>query len=65
MQAGVSFHVAAMTDPRLMPRDERQNLLRRLRETGYTDWVEEEICDPYRISLVRLKAAGFNIFSQR
>jgi uncharacterized Fe-S cluster-containing radical SAM superfamily protein len=62
MQAGVSFHVAAMTDPRLMPRDERQKLLRRLRETGYTDWVEEEVCDPYRTSLVRLKEAGFDIF---
>jgi len=62
MQAGVSFHVAAMTDPRLMPRDERQNLLRHLRETGYTDWVEEEVCDPYRTSLVRLEKAGFGIF---
>ncbi len=62
IQAGVSFHVAAMTDPRLMPSEERRNLLRRLRETGYTGWVEEEVCDPYRTSLVRLKAAGFNIF---
>jgi hypothetical protein len=62
MRAGVSFHVAAMTDPRLMPRDERQNLLHRLRETGYTDWVEEEACDPYRTSQVRLKEAGFDIF---
>jgi hypothetical protein len=62
MQAGVSFHVAAMTDPRLMPQDERRHLLRRLRETGYTDWVEEEVCDPYRTSLVRLEKAGFDIF---
>jgi len=62
MQAGVGFHVAAMTDPRLVSRDERRNLLRRLRETGYTDWVEEEVCDPYRTSLMRLKEAGFDIF---
>jgi len=62
MQAGVSFHVAAMTDPRLMPQDERQDLLRHLRGTGYTDWVEEEVCDSYRTSLVRLEKAGFDIF---
>jgi len=62
VQAGVSFHVAAMTDPRLMPRDERHRLFQQLREIGYTDWVEEEACDPYRTSLVRLREAGFDIF---
>jgi uncharacterized Fe-S cluster-containing radical SAM superfamily protein len=30
MAAGVSFHVAAMTDPRLMPAEERSSLVRRL-----------------------------------
>jgi len=61
LEAGVSFHVAAMTDPRLMSAGERRNLLRRLRETGYRGYLEE-ICDPYRASLVRLKAAGYEIF---
>ena len=62
LEAGVSFHVAAMTDPRLMPAEERRNLLRRLRETGYRGYLEEEVCDPYRASQVRLKAAGYEIF---
>jgi uncharacterized Fe-S cluster-containing radical SAM superfamily protein len=59
---GVSFHVAAMTDPRLMPPAERVEMLLRLRKMGYDGFLEEEICDPYRTSLVRLKEAGFDIF---
>jgi uncharacterized Fe-S cluster-containing radical SAM superfamily protein len=62
MRAGVNFHVAAMTDPRLMPPEERGSLLRKLRRTGYDGYLEEERCDPYRTSLVRLQAAGWEIF---
>jgi uncharacterized Fe-S cluster-containing radical SAM superfamily protein len=62
MQARVEFHVAAMTDPRLMPLEERQNLLRTLRQIGYDGYLEEELCDPYPSSLVRLQAAGWEIF---
>ena len=46
----------------VMSAEERRNLLRRLRETGYRGYLEEEVCDPYRASLVRLKAAGYEIF---
>jgi uncharacterized Fe-S cluster-containing radical SAM superfamily protein len=60
--AGVSFHVAAMTDPRLMPAEERQSLVRRLRQIGYRDFLEEERCDPYKTSVLRLRAAGFELF---
>jgi uncharacterized Fe-S cluster-containing radical SAM superfamily protein len=60
--AGVSFHVAAMTDPRLMPEAERRVLVRRLREMGYRDFFEEERCDPYKTSVLRLRAAGFELF---
>ena len=62
MEAGVSFHVAAMSDPRLMPPAERRAMTRKLEGIGYREYLEEEVCDPYRSSLVRLKAAGFQIF---
>lgn len=60
--AGVSFHVAAMTDPRLMPAEERQSLVGRLREIGYRDFFEEEHCDPYPTSVLRLRAAGWKLY---
>jgi uncharacterized Fe-S cluster-containing radical SAM superfamily protein len=62
MAAGVSFHVAAMTDPRLMPAEERRALVRRLQAIGYRDFFEEEGCDPYQTSVTRLRAAGFELF---
>ena len=62
MAASVSFHVAAMTDPRLMPAEERRDMARRLREMGYKDYFEEEQCDPYKTSMLRLRAAGFELF---
>jgi uncharacterized Fe-S cluster-containing radical SAM superfamily protein len=62
LAAGADFHVAAMTDPRLMPEAERRALLRRLRRTGYVDWLEEEWCDSYHSSVLRLRAAGWKQF---
>ena len=62
LAAGADFHVAAMTDRRLMPRAERGALLARLRRAGYTDWVEEERCDAYRSTAKRLRAAGWELF---
>jgi len=61
-EAGVSFHVAAMTDPRLMPAEERHSLVSRLRNMGYKDFLEEERCDPYKTCVLRLRAAGFELF---
>lgn len=62
LAAGADFHVAAMTDPRLMPEVERQALLSRLRQTGYVDRLEEEWCDSYHSSVRRLRAAGCHQF---
>lgn len=62
LAAGADFHVAAMTDRRLMLREERASLLSRLRRAGYTGWVEEERCDPYRSAVRRLRAAGWDLF---
>jgi len=60
LEAGASFHVAAMTDPRLMPPEERSLLLRRLKQLHpeLAANLEEEVCDPYPATMVRLAAAG-------
>lgn len=60
-QQRLSFHVACMSDPRLMPDEERKELISRLHSIGYRDYVEEEVCDPYPTTLARLKKAGLNI----
>jgi hypothetical protein len=58
MRAGVSFHVAAMTDARLMPSEERGSLPYKLRQIGYDGYLEEEMCDPYRIPFVEPNVTG-------
>ncbi len=60
--AGADFHVAAMTDSRLMSQAERAAMLKRLRKAGYAGWVEEERCDAYRSTVRRLRAAGWDLF---
>ena len=60
----ISFHVAAMSDPRLMSVNERLAMLERLREIGYKDLLEEETCDPYPQTVSRLKEAGLLTFSE-
>jgi len=59
--AKADFHVAAMTDPRLMPQAERAAMMARLRRAGYTRWVEEERCDAYPSTVKRLRAAGWDL----
>ncbi|MCK4827958.1 radical SAM protein [bacterium] len=60
--SGISFHVAAMTDPRLMTTDEREKMTKRLKLVGYRDYLEEEICDPYKTAVKRLEYAGFKLW---
>ncbi|MDH5662743.1 MAG: radical SAM protein, partial [Elusimicrobiota bacterium] len=59
---GLYFRVAPMSDSRLMPKEERKEMIRKLRKIGYKDYLEEEICDPYDTSVIRLRKAGFSIF---
>ncbi len=59
---GLNFHVAAMTDKRLMPLEERNALLQKLESIGYKDYLEEELCDPYPTSVVRLEKADFKLW---
>jgi uncharacterized Fe-S cluster-containing radical SAM superfamily protein len=62
LAAGADFHVAAMTDPRMVSRAERAAILTRLRQTGYNGMIEEECCDAYHSTVRRLRSAGWNLF---
>mgnify|MGYP000456884852 CR=1 FL=1 len=64
LDSGVSMHVALMCDPRLMGEAERAEALRRLAELepSLIRNLEEEDVDPYGMAMVRLRAAGVNIF---
>jgi len=56
------FRVACMSDPRLMPPEEKREMCKKLKSAGYYDFLEEEICDPYETSIIRLRKAGYSIF---
>ena len=60
----LSFHVASMTDPRIMSAAEKESLFKRLHDAGYKDFLEEETCEAYPETTQRLKEAGLNIFSE-
>jgi uncharacterized Fe-S cluster-containing radical SAM superfamily protein len=47
MQTKLDFHVACMSDPEIMPRDERH--------------LEEERSVPYPMALIRLEKAGYGL----
>jgi len=58
IDAGVDFHVASMSDPEIMPREERLDMLKELKNIGYKEDLEEEKFIPYDTTLMRLDAAG-------
>jgi len=64
LDCGVSFHVATMSrDPRVMDPEERRSLMKRLEvvDPSLPSQVEEEVVDPYKTALARLKAAGMKL----
>ena len=64
LEAGASFHVAAMTaDPRIVSQEERQSLLDRLAaiEPSLVRNLEEEVVHPYPAALKRLQRAGMHL----
>lgn len=64
MEAGASFHVAAMiADPRIVDRYECQSLLERLASIDQVlvDNLEEEVVAPYHNTLERLRHAGVKL----
>ena len=56
----IRFHVAAMTDPRIMTPDERRIILEKLSKISpwLAENLEEEDIDPYDTTLIRLYKAG-------
>ena len=66
VEEGVSlkrFHVAAMTDPRIMSEEERRLIIERLWKIDpkLAINLEEEVVDPYDTTLIRLKKAGIEL----
>lgn len=64
LKENLYFRVAAMSDQRLMPGQERRQMLQKLKQIGYRKYLEEEICDPYDTTLIRLRKAGLPLFQQ-
>ena len=62
-KARVSFHVAAMTDRRVMSDEERKSLIKKLSniDIDLATHLEEEHIDPYDTTLERLKHAGIEL----
>ncbi len=58
----VTFHVACMSDERLMPREEKRELVKHLSTIGYNGYLEEERCDPYDTAIIRLEKVGYTFF---
>ena len=60
LDEGIYARAAAMTDTRIMPREERQILIQMLDEidpeANYINTLEEEIVDPYDTTIKRIKA---------
>lgn len=57
----ISMHAACMSDPRLMPKMERDAMLVKLAEIDRRIALEEELCDPYPNTMERLKSAGIKL----
>ncbi len=69
LDEGIYARAAAMTDPRVMPKEERELLMQMLDEVdpggNYPETLEEEVVDPYDTSLDRLKAYVDAEFAKR
>ena len=56
------MRVASMSDTRIMPPKERQEMIRKLEKIGYMDYLEEEDCSPYPTAVARMRYAGYDLF---
>ena len=60
LDEGIVARAAAMTDPTVMPKEERELLIQMLDEidpeANYSETLEEEVIDPYDTTIRRLKA---------
>lgn len=66
---GIYARAAAMTDHRIMPKEERQTLIQMLDEidpkANYAKTLEEEVIDPYDTTIKRLKAYQNEEYAKR
>ena len=58
LQTKLDFHVACMSDPRIMPQEERRMVISKLTGLGYRGYLEEELSVPYAKALIRMEKAG-------
>ncbi|MEM2429952.1 MAG: radical SAM protein [Nitrososphaerales archaeon] len=69
LDEGIYARAAAMTDPRIMPKEEKQILIQMLNEidpkANYTKNLEEEVIDAYDATIKRLKAFEDKEFAER
>jgi len=69
LEEGIYARAAAMTDPRVMPEEERRLLIEKLDEidpdANYPETLEEEVIDPYETTLKRLRASVDASFARR
>jgi uncharacterized Fe-S cluster-containing radical SAM superfamily protein len=63
LRYGASCHAAAMTDRRLMSAEERHRLIQKLEAIApfLAARLEEEVVDPYRTTLFRMRQAGIDV----
>lgn len=55
----VSFHVAVMSDSRLMSSFERNCVIGAIKQIDPKIKIEEERCDPYNTTVKRMRSAGY------
>lgn len=69
LDEGIYARAAAMTDSKVMPREERSMLIERLQEidpsAGYSNTLEEEQIDAYDTTRKRLRAATDAVFAEK
>ncbi len=69
LDEGIYAKAAAMTDPKIMPKEERELLIQRLDEidqkANYPKTLEEEVIDAYDTTIKRLKAFADKEFARK
>jgi uncharacterized Fe-S cluster-containing radical SAM superfamily protein len=69
LDEGIYAKAAAMTDPKIMPKEERECLIQRLNEidrnANYPETLEEEGIDTYDTTIKRLKAFAERAFARK
>jgi len=69
LDEGIYARAAAMTDPKVMPREEKRLLIQMLDEidpkANYPKTLEEEVIDAYDTTVARLKAFADKQFAEK